>query len=190
MPRPTPLLIAGDSLVEGVGAAGKRGWAQMVAELVPDTTVIGIGGFTVRDAIDRLRVEPLDDYKSLCLSLGLNDSRYRADLGKYEVPIEQFEMDLNELFAMLPTGASDRAILSLIPVDEARSMPLKEDKKYINRDIEQYDAIIRRVAPEYGVDLILVPDLRGDPADYADGVHPSDSGHAKIFAAVKHWLGI
>ncbi|HEX8080091.1 MAG TPA: GDSL-type esterase/lipase family protein [Jatrophihabitans sp.] len=184
------LLIAGDSLVEGVGASNKHGWAQQVAEAssIP-TDIIGIGGLTAQELYDRLQSEDISGYSVICLAIGLNDSRYRADQEQYETELDQFRSDLEQLLRMVTNGPRRVGLLSLLRVDEARSAPLKEDKKYFNVDIVRYEETLRDLASNFNVEVIEAPDMHLDPSNYDDGVHPSDSGHHQIFERVWEWLG-
>jgi lysophospholipase L1-like esterase len=53
MPMTGPLLIAGDSLAEGVGAPDQHGWAQRVKDYFPGRVdILGIGGLPVRELVD------------------------------------------------------------------------------------------------------------------------------------------
>ena len=53
----------------------------------------------------------------------------------------------------------------------------------------QANAVLRRLAPEFGVTLIDVAEsVAGDPADFADFSHFTDSGAAKVADALAQWV--
>jgi lysophospholipase L1-like esterase len=55
MPMTGPLLIAGDSLAEGVGAPDQHGWAQRVNDYFPGRgDILRIGDLPVRELTDVL----------------------------------------------------------------------------------------------------------------------------------------
>jgi lysophospholipase L1-like esterase len=188
---PRGYLIAGDSLAEGVGAADKLGWAQMIRDATSTKVeIIAAGGLTAAEATDVLRSANLGSYEASCISIGLNDSRHRASFQRTETPPRGFHRDLRTLLHFVSSHSSRTGILSLISVDESRSRPLKEDKHYLNELITQYDHILREAAASCSVDVIDVPDLSKSSLNYMDGVHPSDQGHHLIYQAVSKWFGI
>jgi lysophospholipase L1-like esterase len=80
---------------------------------------------------------------------------------------------------------SDRlGLVGLTRVDETKAAPFKADKYYFNRNVKVYDGILRRIAASKGVRYLRVPTLLEEPDLLVDGVHPSDSGHARLLSAV------
>ena len=182
------LLVLGDSFVAGEGATGMRGWAQRLAARFDEAVVSGAGGDTI-ESLNR-RLEPLlnDEYEIVLVEIGLNDSRIRASLGHNEVRSGEFRDGLERLIEKLSMRADRVGLLALTRVDENKTAPYKRDKYYFNRDIAVYDAILRDTAANQGIMYLRVPTLLDEPDLLFDGLHPSDSGHARLLSAVSEQI--
>ena len=173
-----PLLIVGDSLVQGRNATGLHGWAQMAAEAHRGVEIIGAGGLRLRGLRRRLQPEVLEGLQCLVIAVGINDSREQAP--------ETFAAVLREILGLVPASVRRRAVVGLTSVDE--SSPFVRAKGFANADIARHDEVLRAEAARAGFDVVDVPDLAADPANLDDGIHPSDRGHALLHAAVSAWF--
>ena len=102
------IVITGDSFVEGVGGSS-GGWAQMLADRTKElaVSIFGIGGQTSQDLMKRIAGEIGSETAVVIISIGVNDSRIRPSLRRNEVPIDQFEDNVEKaICAVLEHGAS------------------------------------------------------------------------------------
>ena len=180
------IVITGDSFVEGVGVSS-GGWAQMLADRTKElaVSIFGIGGQTSQDLMKRIAGEIGSETAVVIISIGVNDSRIRPSLRRNEVPIDQFEDNVEKaICAVLEHGASC-LVVGLTTVDEARTSPFKEDKIYQNKSIAAYDEVLRLKSHELNVGYVTVPSIADEQGALADGLHPSDVGHNRILSVVE-----
>ena len=155
---------------------------------MPSPIFSGAGGDTIESLSRRLEPALNDDYEIVLVEIGLNDSRIRRSLGHNEVLPREFRDVLERVLERLSTHTERLGVLGLTRVDEVKTSPYKKDKFYVNRDIAAYDAMLREMALSGGVSYIRVPTLLEEPDLLFDGLHPSDSGHAKLLSAVSEQI--
>lgn len=107
------------------------------------------------------------------------------------MPIDQFQVNVDAIVALLEETGARVALMGLTRVDESRTSPYKDDKHYRNDLIEKHDRVLRQVAQERGAEYVPVPALADEPGDLFDGLHPSQTGHDKLLvsfvASVAGW---
>lgn len=181
------ILIIGDSVVAGTGASGSIGWAQLFQQNFPnlDVTIIGTGGYTIKNIVDQLAAEVSGEYDYVLLGTGLNDSRYRPSKDKNALTLEEFEVNLTQFANHFVLQGSIVYFVGITQVDESKTAPYKEDKFHYNADIIEYDLFMAQIAQKLGVNYIAVPPLNEDLSLLnMDGLHPSSSGHALLYSTI------
>jgi lysophospholipase L1-like esterase len=182
------LLVLGDSFVAGEGATEMNGWAQRLAASFDEAVVSGEGGDTTESLSGRVDRALNSDYEIILVEIGLNDSRFRRSLGRNEVAPPEFRDRLARLIEKLSTHTDRLGVLGLTRVDETKTTPYKRDKYYFNQDIEVYDTMLREIAASKRVTYVRVPTLLEAPDLLFDGLHPSDTGHARLLSAVSEQI--
>jgi lysophospholipase L1-like esterase len=182
------LLIAGDSLVAGVGSS-VGGWAQSLGAQTPNATIIGLPGGTSTDLCVRLgsATGEVGSRSTVIFNVGLNDSRLRPSLARTEVPLDVFRGNVQRLVDLFP-GAERVSFVGLHRVMESLACPYKQDRYYLNALVTVYDYALREAADAAGASYIDVPGLDGSPELLVDGLHPSDRGYACVLYRVMEWL--
>lgn len=180
------ILITGDSFVEGVGTV-HGGWAQKFA-VKPgcdaEIVIKGIGGQNTADLLARLEDELALQPEIVVVGIGTNDSRWRPSLDRHEIPLAEFRRNLEILIARILERNAMPVLLGLTRVDEALTIPFKEDKIYRNQYLAAYSDNIRYVARALGGTFIAMPELANTPGMLSDGLHPSEPGHRVLLEAV------
>lgn len=113
------------------------------------------------------------------IMLGTNDSKPQNWSHKAEFAADYAA--LLDYYAKLPTHPS---LYVCLPT------PVTHDNYGINeKSVEEELPLIRQVAAQKGATLINVHDeMPADPADFADGVHPNDTGYALLASAIYEGL--
>lgn len=177
----TSVLIIGDSLVQGAGASDGLGWAQQVAALFPevDIVVAGVGGDTAEKVLGRW---PDRSFDLVLLQVATNDACRRSSKADgHALPPELFDKYVAKIDKRIRTqGGGALVLVGPFHVDETLTNPLNAEKRYLNVDLALYRDLLAAFAKRH---QRLFIDLRAEayaPALLADGVHPSDAGHALI----------
>ena len=183
------ILITGDSLVEGVGDS-QGGWALRIAQEFAESgrfVIRGFGGQNVLNLSGRIAAELAEHQPSVVMiQIGVNDSRIRDDLGGQN-EVEPFRFaeafkSLLEITISFPTV--DRVMVIGPPrVDERQTNPYKPNKRYLNQQIETYEAMIEGECQTQGVEFVPIRDRFAQKERkhlLSDGIHPSDAGHQAI----------
>ncbi len=204
---PTPLITAGQTVLfqgDSITDAGRSrenhallggGYASHVAAwfsmLHPELRVRflnrGISGNRVRDLQARWQTDCLDlrpDWVSIMI--GINDTWRRYDRND-PTPAADFAAGYRDILARTRDALQARLILL-----EPFVLPVPEDRKAWREDLDPKIAAVRALAMEFGAVYIPLDGLfaaacaRREPAFWAaDGVHPTQAGHAFIARA---WL--
>ena len=164
------IVLAGDSIVELAFAPALCGKATFNA---------GIGGATVSD-VSRRVLSSLQEKKpgALIIAVGVNDARRSSPLTR-EQRIEAFTSDYRELVANAKALTRRLAVVLVAPVERSKLMG---DLHFDPAMIDTFDAIIRTIAANEGVQVIAMPGL-SDGHGYAregltiDGVHLTADGY-------------
>ena len=80
-------------------------------------------------------------------------------------------------------------MLGLKQVTERKVQPVPWNEKanYRNASIKAYDERLQKIASARGVSYVPMFDLLAD-VDLADGLHPNEQGHEKIFQRLNRFL--
>ncbi|MCX7045682.1 MAG: SGNH/GDSL hydrolase family protein [Candidatus Sumerlaeota bacterium] len=194
------VLFQGDSITDcgrdravpsGLGA----GYAMMVASWFsasyPCKRVTflnrGISGDRVKDLRARWRKDCLDLKPAwVSIMIGINDTWRRYDRND-PTPATAYERDYRDIL----TQARDEAGARIVML-EPFVLPVPQDREAWREDLDPKIDAARRLAREFGAIYIPLDGLfaaastQREPAFWAaDGVHPSQAGHAFI---AQQWL--
>lgn len=168
----------------------KQNLASKEDEFYWEVYNLGVSGDTTKDVLVRFKNE-LSARKAglVIISIGDNDTVYDKSPDKSKLTEDQFASNIEEMIA-IATAATDKVILlGLKQVTEKKVQPVPWNAKtnYRNVSIKAYGERLQRIASERGVKYIPMFDLLTDE-DLADGLHPNEKGHEKIFKRVREFL--
>ena len=198
------IIAFGDSITYGAWDSS-GGWVERLKSQAHAATLtskgetrnqvmnLGIGGNTSRGLLERIESETVARMSPkwspiFIISIGTNDGRTRD--GEQEVPIENYEQNLNEIITIVQRYGNDIIILGLPPL----GVEILDFGGQIYSDviIKEYDAVLERVALEHG--LTYAPTRpafeSAEPgALFAyDQLHPAAAGHELIAKIVTSYL--
>lgn len=177
--------VFGDSIVWGAYDLELGGWVNRLklyydnkGGFEVDIYNHGISGDRISDVLNRFETEAkavMPD--KIILAIGINDSPHWANL--FGTKLSDFENRFNELLEKSKKFTKDILIVGLTNVDDSNKL-----HGYKNEKIEKYDQKLKEIAQQQNLPFI---DLFGSlgKKDLLDGLHPSASGHKKIFEKVK-----
>ncbi len=149
-----------------------------------------ISGGTTADILERFEREGKARFAdAFIFQSGGNDaSRQGVADGPHKVPPDEFKKNITEIIHRAKKITNNILFIGFKNVDESRSTPVSWiDVFYFNKDLEQYDAIMKEVCAEHNVPYISAFGVLTND-DLIDGVHPNASGHQKIFEKVRDVL--
>nr|WP_092883209.1 SGNH/GDSL hydrolase family protein [Actinopolymorpha cephalotaxi] len=196
----TTVLFIGDSVTDagrersdpnGLGGGYPRLVAETYTRARPGDGVRflnrGISGNRVRDLRARWQEDCLDltpDVVSILI--GINDTWRRYDSGD-ATSADDFARDYDHILARTTDALPARLVLV-----EPFLLPVTAGQHGWREDLDPKLEVVRRLAKEYAATLVPLDGLMaGAAADReatdlaADGVHPTDEGHALI---ARSWL--
>jgi len=196
MKKPESICIFGDSTAWGAWDMEKGGWVNRlwlhVAKRDEDYVEIynlSISGGTTQTILDRFESEAkIREADALIFQSGGNDSYLQGKGGPNKIPIDIFRKNVEEIVKKAKKITNRIMFIGFKNVDESRTMPVSwKDIYYVNSELERYGQVIRDVCESNNV---LYFDIFGllQNEDLDDGLHPSISGHKKIFEKVKDFL--
>ncbi len=189
-------IIVGDSITYGIGDMSGNGWASMFKEKIKgnDDTItctnlvhiVGFPGGTSETIVNRIeeiiKIYRNDDMNNiLILSIGINDSH--VVYGSYKVDIDTYNKNICEIIDLCNKNNINIIVLGLTRLVTNEKLIWRPEKYFANSDVEKYDMELEGICKKYGVRYISLKDILGEN-DIIDGLHPSSSGHKKIFEKV------
>jgi len=175
-PAEPKFLALGDSYTIGESVAESERWPnQLAAKLkIPQPKIIATTGWrtdNLKDAIDAASLKP--EYNLVSLLIGVNN-QYQ---GK---PIEVYEREFEELLQTaikLAKGKKKNVFVVSIP-DYGFTPFGKAKQEKISAELDQYNAINKRIAAKYGVKYFNITEISRKGLEDAelvagDGLHPS-----------------
>lgn len=198
--RTTNICISGDSIAYGAWDVS-GGWVDRLRGFLHGRTLassftdyyfvyhLGIPGNTIHDVLARFvpEIAAREPHVIIC-AVGMNDSRYRDGGRTPHVAEDVFRANMRALIAEAKTRASKVFFVGLTPVDETKTMPFEEGVYFENKNILRYNAILKEMVTEAGLEFIEVYNKLDAKADTADGLHPNAQGHEKLFNAIRECL--
>ena len=193
------VLFQGDSITD-TGRTGSadpatslgEGYPAKIAEKLADLGIKvinrGISGNRTWDLLDRWDKDCIDikpDYVSLLI--GVNDTWRRYDSGMVTTA-EEYENNMRTLLDRIKNETSAKIILLNIFL-----LDVTPDKAQMRPDLLEKQEVIYRLAKDYDVTFVDLSRIFDDMVASgtameeisADGVHPTDFGHAVI---AEEWL--
>ncbi|MBI4176480.1 MAG: hypothetical protein HY518_04695 [Candidatus Aenigmarchaeota archaeon] len=201
------ILIFGDSITYGAWDE-KGGWASRLraftdkkhnfGQTSPLVYNLGVDGDTTEGLLKRLDSEARprmwpDSETIIIFDIGSNDSLFVHSTKRNMVSKEKLEENTRKLIGLARKITPKVVFLGMIPIDEARTVPLSWDKNlsYKMEYIKAYKECIKSVCRKRRTGFI---DLFEEwmRLDYKkmlkDGIHPDSRGHELIFNSVKEFL--
>jgi len=196
-------ILFGDSIGFGVGDYERGGWATQLRLFIDQQQRrkdhnfinLSVSGDTTRnmlvrmerEALLRMRQDPPDDFTFL-IAVGANDSRVDTSNPANDISVDEYKENMLKLVNIAITLSHEVILIGLVPVDETRTAPYKEQKYYTMDQIEKYNEVIRSVAEEKQLRFVnFLPEWKNkDVASLlADGLHPNTEGHRIMFETIK-----
>lgn len=181
-------LALGDSYTIGQSVSqNERFPAQTVLQLrqqgikIADPVYIAQTGWTTANLQQAIALQnPAPKFDVVSLLIGVNDQYQRVDTGTYAVRFTQ----LLEKSIALAKGKRSGVFVLSIPDYSATPFVAPADKPAVKKEIEQFNAINKRIASNYGVSYTdITPSSReaeNNPALVApDKLHPSGLEYKK-----------
>lgn len=200
------ILIFGHSITAGQWDT-RGGWVQRLRTFL-DTRALrqqdedminyvynmGVGGDTSRDILRRMgseiqaRYEP-ENFNVVMIQVGENDIQ-EVD-GEVRVDEEEFRNNLEEMVDVAETYVDQVIIVGAFPADpELETVPHSGGKRVSDERRKQYEEIKEDVAERRDVGFLDLYHLRDKEIHDSteDGIHPTDSGHERIYEEVREYL--
>lgn len=207
------LIIFGASITLGAWDQKHGGWVDRLKtylygddfriktkddSIVYSTMNLGIGGDTTNDLLERFDNEiqqrisesfERSQHDIVIFAIGANDSSYRYSKDNIAVKPDDFKKNLKILLDKAYKYTKKVLFVGLTKVDESKTSPIpwSEAMYYVNKNIQQYNKIIKDCCRDNNTLFIEMFDLL-DRDDLDDGLHPNSQGHQKIFEKVKDFL--
>jgi lysophospholipase L1-like esterase len=198
------LLVFGDSIVYG-SCDKEGGWVNRLrmfldADNDSNSSVynLGISGNDTENLLERIEKEIVDRFDEdedtiIIISIGINDSQFVHSKDDFNVPLETFKSNLENIHSIARRYSSKILFVGLTAVDDTRTDPIpwNVDKTYKNEYIGKYNDIIEGFAKENDIGFVKIfEDWSKDIESLldVDGLHPNSKGHEKIFQYVKDYL--
>jgi len=194
------ICIFGDSITWGARLPFRVGWANLLRnhlEKVSDDFFsvydLGIDKNTSTDLLERFEVEArARNPEVIIFAIGTNDSSFISTKNKPMTELVLFEENLRNLSSLAKKYTSRIIFVGLTKGDDNITNPLPQSttgKSYDKDNIDKYSQIIKKVCE---TDNLTYIDLKNSlvARDFADGLHPNESGHKKIFKAVSEKIDL
>ncbi|GBE19904.1 MAG TPA: hypothetical protein ENG87_02920 [Candidatus Pacearchaeota archaeon] len=188
------IMIFGDSIVFGGWDDELGGWANRLKIFCMkhndehNVFNLGIVGDRSEWLLERFKFEAeqrlSEEENIIIFAIGMNDS--------YAIKPEKFEENIKKLIKLSRKFTRRILFVGLINVIEKVTNPVPwcRDAFYKNKNIEQFDGVLRDICIKHKLSFIEVYNLFGKDDFYLpdDGLHPNPKGHEKIFNLVKDFL--
>lgn len=192
--------IWGDSITHGSCDPEALGWVGRVRKSFYTSYEgvqvygRGVSGNTTRDLLKRFPVE-LSSLRPdiVVLAIGVNDSVYRGGHPEEtEISLSEFAENMQQLVAVAKECTDRIYIIGIANVVDALLQPFpwsSSGKCYANAVIQLFDAQLRNVASEAGVEYIHTFGILSD-ADLSDGIHPNAEGYTRLAAHIQSKINL
>ena len=192
------ICIFGDSIAYGAWSR-TGGWVDRLRTELQQQTLdskfqsyyflynLSIPGNTTEDLLKRFVAESnVRAPHIIIFAIGINDASCRDQKEKPRVDTATFINNVRSLFKEAKKQSKTVACIGLSRVDEHFTTPF-ENTYFVNKKIGEYDVVLKNTCAEEGILWLDISTLLGKE-DLADGLHPNDQGHEKIFRAVYDFL--
>jgi len=183
------ICIFGDSIAWGAWDCENGGWADLLKKYLMAESVItynlGISDDTTEQLLKRFDTEvEARNPDIIIFAIGINDS---MDIfGKKPISLVKFADNLASLTDKALQITNKIVFVGLTNVDETKTIPYADtDASFDNQSIGEYDEAIRSFCEENDLIFIDALGLLINDDDLCDGLHPSLTGHQKMFETIK-----
>ncbi len=196
MKKPESICIFGDSTAWGAWDTEKGGWVNRLwlhlahgseSEEYCEIYNLSVSGGTTKTILERFEKEAkIRNAEALIFQTGGNDAAQDAN-DNFQISPENFAQNIETIISEAKKITDKIIFIGFKNVDETRSLPIPwAELYYKNSSVEKYDNIIEEICKKNDILFLDLPKL--DKVDFADGVHPNNSGHEKIFNRVRDFL--
>ena len=194
------ICVFGDSILWGWGLPSRVGWVNLFRSYIEeksDFTInlydLGIDADTSEDVLRRFDIESAARKPDIVIiSIGVNDSAYRKTKDYPIATVDVFEKNIYSLIKKARKFTKEIIFVGLCLGDEQLTMPLpasKTGKCFNKENVRVYNDIIKKCCYNENVLFVDVIDKLAD-GDFCEGLHPSVSGHKKVFKEVKNKINL
>lgn len=191
--KDTNILVFGDSIVYGLYDKSMQGWVNRLKNYYGNNHQhvcvynLGIPAETTKDLLIRIESEikcRLASNTIILLAIGINDSQLVDNHNRTD--IKSFTENVDTLISIARKYSSDVAYIGLTDVDDTRVKPasFNRHKSYDNHRIALFNNSIMNTCVSNNIPFINLSGLLSKD-DLADGIHPNDAGHNKIYRRIK-----
>jgi len=178
------ICIFGDSIVRG-GNDSQGGWvARLQRHFLkrPEIYNLGVSGDTADLISQRFDAEAAArNPRAIVIAAGVNHCP--GIHGMPDTWLEDFRKSYDELVQKALQVTGKVLVLEVTSVDEAT----QTDDFAKDSEVQQLNQAIQAIAQKYRTELLVTYDLLS-ATDLADGLHPNDYGHEKLFEAALNKL--
>ncbi|NQV00670.1 MAG: hypothetical protein HQ537_00910 [Parcubacteria group bacterium] len=206
------LIVFGASITLGLWDPKHGGWVDRLKTylysddfrikikddfIVYSTMNLGIGGDTTNDLLERfdneMKQRTSEDFERsqhniIIFAIETNDCKYSKSKDDVMVKPDDFKKNLNTLSNKAYKYTKKVLFIGFTKVDESKTSPISgKDKYYINKNVRQYNKILKDFCQDNNTLFIDMFDLLSKK-DLEDGLHPNSKGHQKMFKRVRDFL--
>lgn len=189
------ICVFGDSTAWGAWDKDKGGWVNRLwlhmsqNSQEHDLYNLSISGGTSRTILQQFENEAkVREADIVIFQTGGNDAAYEGVPNNYLVPPDEFENNVQTIIDRAAAMAKKIIFIGFNIVDEIKTMPVPwVDVYYTNANIRTYNEIVTKICAKNTIPYLDTFDLL-QKEDLADGLHPNEIGHEKIFQKVKDAL--
>lgn len=189
------ICVFGDSVVWGWGLPFRVGWVNLFRNYIEEKSDfkmqlydLGIDADTTEGILKRFETEASARKPDMIIfAIGINDSAYRKTKDHPIAVADVFEKNIYALIEKARRFTKEIVFVGLCLGDERLTMPLPASttgKHFTKENAIIYNNIIKKVCKKEKILFVDVLDKLID-ADFCEGLHPSESGHEKIFKEAK-----
>lgn len=190
------ICVFGDSVLWGWGLPFRVGWVNLFRNYIEDKSNftmnlydLGIDGETTEGILGRFDIEAAARKPDMIIfATGVNDSAYRKTKAHPLVPIDAFERNIHTLIKKAGKFTKKIIFVGIVKGSDKETIPLKASttgKCFDKENAKIYNDIIKKVCDKEKILFVDVLDKLID-GDFCEGLHPSASGHEKIFKEAKN----
>jgi lysophospholipase L1-like esterase len=200
------ILIFGDSITYGASDL-EGGWVSRLRKHVDQKGLsdpdyynlvynLGISGNNTTDVLKRFEFEVqqrIDEEEEtvIIFAVGTNDAQLFK--GEFRTEPDQFEKNLQELYALAQKYSQKVIFVGLFPVDESKTTPVSwhKEKFYKIENIKNNNDTIRNFCEKNRLIFIEIFEnfINQDYRNLLeDGLHPNTNGHQQMFEIIKDEL--
>ncbi len=150
---------------------------------------LGVSGATTANVLQCFEVESEARQPDVIIfQVGNNNLLDYGTPGQHAVSVENFMRNLAQLVEKARVYTNHILFLGIARYDERKTLPVSwRNIYYCNAAGEQYNQVIQATARQLGAGYLPLRDVLGN-GDLSEGLHPNESGHQKIFEAVRAFM--